>query len=1372
MVTFIGMLTRRWLWCAQLALAAVLGGCLGSGTQDTPPVFTSLPSINVLSGESVTFTVQARDPEGSPVRLSATDLPPFAQFYENGGGTATLKLRSTEAQADSFHDNGGGSATIELQPTEAQVGLYQLRVTATEVDDHPLATQISLPVRVRSKALVQSCAPSDDAIRAQAQALSTCRAANGDVDLGSGATCKSAWVDRDFIGPQALGRVNIHAGGALYFLDETRTVEVASIQVAGRLQAGTASCPIGTDDPENTVTVRFTGEGPTTPPPAPPMDVTCNAVDKGIGVQSGGELEMNGARGLADTGVSWTHLSRPAGPAAYQAVDQGIAAPVAAGGEKTLLLARDVSKGSNPWQSGDWITVATSSFSPFETEFVQIASVAPSGSGSIVTLRQALRHYHFGGDDPGVPGDANFNADARTNYGVDERAEVGLISRSIKLTAQTPDSATAPQDTRLHWGGEIKLCKGLAAAKLRGVEIEKFGKEQLGSYPIHFHMAGDVANQPVISSNSIHHSYNKCVTAHATQNLAFTDNVCARAVGHLFYEELGSEQNIAFVGNLGLGAMSHHFGIADSVAKTDDGLPRNFWEGDHLASANGYSAFNVKNTDAQNNPTHSSCFTDPKTDGRLNLRGAPPCAANEYYVEPASGFWIVNPGTRLEGNSIGGCQGIGKGYWYVPPQDGAPNALKFVSSGVFTNNRVHACYDGLFTEPHFGTYSEQLFPTKDGLGTSDPASVNVIGRFSGLTATRIRNRGAWMRPMWNVLENGRFATNRDSVTLVSSGGLDGNGPGVWALLKNSVVVGLSNVARWGPCPSESLGDGPGCVDLNPNAKEVMEKGYQTPRWNSAGYMIYDGPVRIIDDRFVNFLRDINPLLTVADRKYLAAFKGYGKPDVPYEGDAALGWFQNNQSAYPTASVVKGLSFDNVDLRHQIYTAEVNLGDFRDGDLNTAVIDLDGSLTGYKVVNSAGQPVPDAYPISLNNLPINASSNAVDECLAEGQQDTQLEGRATSLISPGSMATLEFEAQWPVVSGSTENWQDVTFFKDSPDYGQHQSMTLRSRNGLGVWEPKVTSGLGYSVLTAALSTVPGVKTDTPGIPALVRLGLTDAVKPHMDSEPFYVRVGICYTDASGAAPAGNFTIRRGYKSWGGNGVSYNNPLVQSAFNKLELLYNGETCHNLDHQVTGNIGAKGCPAHGVIPVPASGTCPLPSVKDGSVCAYPVTPLTAAAAIGDLTKTDGTPALDKYYYDKDIGMLYLNVVQDAPNAKAVAPVGSCPGDPACPGEGELETYFGCPPQGCINYSVQLNDAYTPGVPKCNEKAGGSVYSYQSGRYALPEPPNQNRLAYAVPASASAPGIADGEIVQREEIPTNSKGFAHSVATKAPFCAVTTLK
>lgn len=1216
--------------------------------------------------------------------------------------------------------------------------------------------------------------------------LSSCTFdADRNVRIGGDGGCGPVVViDRSFAGQSALGNIAIAANGKLAAPETIPggllEIETAGITVDGLLSIGTAVCPVGgKDDPTGRVKVTFTGaQGSANPDPE-------RFAGKGIEVRKGGVLRLHGAKGVPSRGdgISWTHLRRPAGPAAYQRTDQGIGAPVDAGGERTLYLATDVGKGDGGgWQAGDWIVVATSSFSPFESEFVQIASVGATAGGSVLTLRQPLRHYHFGGADPGLPSEANYGADASKNFGVDERSEVGLISRNITFTARTTSTTrTDPKnpDQNHHWGGEIRIAEGFAEASVQGVELEKFGKARLGSYPIHFHMTGK-AGPHLIDSNSIHHSYNKCVTVHMSQGVSVSHNVCARAVGHLFYQEMGGEQGGRFIGNLGLGAMSHHFGLDDSVPRTNDGLVQNWWEGDNLAQVNGYDGLNVPNTDRQSNPTHGRCFRpDPNRPGVLMNAGDTPCLGDLMYVEQASGFWLVNPGTVLEGNAIGGCQGMGKGYWYVPPQDlnGVQYLQKFEPVGSFRNNRVHACYDGLFGETDVAAVSDQLFPTVDGKPTSAIDSVNLIAHFDGLTATRMRNRGVWMRPVWTAVENGRFATNRDAVSLVSSGGNDGNAPGVWALLKDSVLVGLSinNVDRWGPCPRKDLGEGPGCVDLNPKANEVAEKGYQTPGWNSAGYMIYDGPVRIIRNHFVNYLKDITPLLTAADRETLAAFDAWPRPAAKvYEGDAALGWFQNNQSAYPTASVSRALSFDNVDLRHQIYTEKVNFGDFRDGDMNTALIDLDGTLTGYRVVDQNGAPVPGEFPISLNNLPFNRVANAVDECLATGQQDALLEGRPTSLISPANMATLEFEAQYPLEGPQRKTtWQNMVFMKDSLDHGTRQSMSLLSRNGQGIWEPKVASGAGYTVRTAP-STAPRDDAVNPwpsptGMPATVRVGFTDAVKPAMDKKPFHVRLGICYANAQGGSPNGNFKISRGYKSWGGNGVSRNNPALFPYFNYLENKRPGQSCFNLDHQNAQNlVPGTGCPAEGVMPVPASG-CPAGSTEDGGLCVFPRAELQPAASIAELTQPDGTPAgLDKYFFDAKTGMLFFYVQQDSPNARGGSPLGSCRGqpddDPACPGAGELETYYSCPPQGCINYSVVLNDPnYTPGPSNCDQRAGGSIYGADgTGGYTLPEPLITNRLAYVGESGA-------GAIVQA--VPRLSdKGFLHWEPARPPSCAKTT--
>jgi hypothetical protein len=1395
------------------------------------------------------------------------------------------------------------------------------------------------------------------------------------VVIGAGATdkdCKTNVVVDQAV--YALGKVTIGAGGVLMLPEQTAqlpvSIKTTGIEIdGGTLQIGHPDCPIGNINPMTRVTINFTGHRPASCPPG--GTAQCAGDVKGIQVEHNGTLKMYGAKGVPPQGVSWTTLSDAAGPEdeRYDS-ESGVGTPVPTGGSTTLQLTDDVTKGTGPlhigaWREGDWIAVATTSFSPFETEFVQIDTVTQTTGGSQVTLKQPLQYYHFGGPAPtrsqlctdkdgnttrlacgatdptcvtlgpceSAPSSLNYKDDASRNYGIDERAEVGLISRNIKLTAETLpfwtpdksyqagsmiqvrvasnvfefDATTAGKsgpavpsawptgngatvcdngtgasctggvlwknagsyDANVHWGGEIKIHAGSTVA-IQGVEIEKFGKDQLGSYPIHFHMAGDAA-APLVRANSIHHSYNKCVTVHSTSNLTLQDNVCARIVGHIFYEETGDETNIAFKHNLALGAMSNHFGIATEQLKKDY-----WWIGDNLVNPLGYDGLNIPNTDNQKNPTRGACAA-ARNDGGLIIQPAPytppqPCACSEktdetgttciadpnpkFYFEPASGFWIVNPTATLEGNSVGGCQGVGRGYWYVSPKGNGPpfkclpvgnctayegpdsvGNNKFLQLGAFHNNRVHGCYSGLYDEGEDGVFSEQLFPHAEPTPGQQPADAKpLIATFDGITATRNRDRGLWIRPTWFVVENGRFATSRDNVTLVSSGGLDGNAPGVWALLESSVVAGLSrnNVDRFGPCPTNS-GFYAGCIDRNPQATDELGRGYQPPAWNSLGYLIYDGPIRIFNDRFVNFKRDITPLLTKADKTFLDSYTAYPNALKRYEGDAALGWFNSNQSAYPTATVSKELIFDNVDLRHQIFTEKVNLAFFNDGDQNTAILDEDGTLSGFKVVDSRGEDAPLEHPISLNNLPFNRASNAVDECLSEGQQDIDTENRPTSLMSPANMATLEFGALWPprvpAPGPDPQYSQEITFTKDSLDYGDHQHMTLvTGRNGQGVWEPKVASGFGYTI-TAAPGIFPaGAPRPTPpipicapngndpgpqpcltgtGVPTVVDIGFTDAVKPNMTgTNPFFTRVGICYTstDQTHQHPAdpGMFTITRGYKSYGGGNVSDRDADLRLFWNKLENRYQGEICNNLDAQNSLNLPpdpSKGCPASGVTAVPQGG-CPLGSeegtAQDGTAaCIYSKTEMKpveddvsccptkdkscisclkkghcsmtttqeckvdANCPMGQTCVEKVLPVLDEYFYDPATGWLFFNVVQEFANPIGPSPLGSCAdGSPApCPDTAHKESYYACPAQGCPDYVVRLDDAnYMPAQSDCPDP-------YPD--FAQDAPTGQNQLAYVVPTGVTPPnGIVDGQIVT--PTPVDNPGFPHSKATLDPWCPI----
>jgi hypothetical protein len=1192
--------------------------------------------------------------------------------------------------------------------------------------------------------------------------LSTCFP-NDDVDITIGAPdaraqCKRVYLDKS---SRRFRRITINADGALCVRDADvasmpgRSLELTAgeIIVNGTFQVGSADAAIGSSNPANHVEIVFSSGADKTPDDNRDVNKCSDTkFRKGLQLCQGGVLRLFGKKGAPADGkarlepaqgsspskVSWTYLKEPAGDPCRFGANSGAGSPVtetcnsAAQGGKTVKLADPVD-----WQVGDWIVIATTSFSPFETEFSRISEI--DATRTIVTLQDPLVYYHFGGPDPGLPSKDNLNAGMETNWGVDERAEVGLISRNVTLSA----SITGADD---HWGGETIFLQGFKEASVQGVEFALLGKPQLGSYPIHFHMDGliDSTKQKVLlNANSIHHSFNKCITVHSTQNLKIQNNVCARAVGHLFYEEIGDEEDITFAYNLGLGAMSNNFGI-----RPPDPIARHWWPGDRMVGSEksrvpaGYNALNVENHDNQANPTHGVCATALEPTGKFAL-GPTPCTPDKYF-EPASGFWIINPGTKLIGNSIGGCQGVGRAYWYVPPKHN-PNMSELLNNlqfkpigefgiGEFKNNRAHGCYAGLYTE-NAEIISEQLFPHVGG----KPEGASVFNVIDGITITRMRDRGIWVRPSFWVVKNARLATNRHSVSLVTAGGVDGTAPGNWALLEDSVLVGISrnNVDRFGPCPYKGTygvhtGGEAGCIDVTPYkvgdkpGGDFIGKGYPDPKWNFLGLMIYDGPGRYFRNRFVNFNRDISLYLMPDDGAYLGWYHQTEKnpqADDPvgsfiYEGDAAIGWFQANQSSYPNTQASEGLIFDNVDFRHQIYTERVGVDSFHDGDKNTLILDRDGSLTGMKVVGEDGKsPVGNIFPASLNNLPFNATYNSVDECLSTGRQNDLLEGRPTSLIAPGSLATLEFSALFPERSGRYE--QLLTFSKTTmegypaPAGSLHGQMTLHGRNGLGIWEPKVSDGYGY-IITATSAYPKTAPANAVGIPPVFNLGLTDAVlafdpKTHQ-VQPFRVRVGVCFTDNNGEHPQPKsnsdlekmFKITRGYKSYGS--PTHNAATLSKYWNEIK------DCHNLDQQNPGNL--KTCPAKGVA---VDGKCPDGQKPVGQAC-----PTMELKFASDRVVQD-----DVWHYEN--GVLYFTLIQHLDNgwpgdpASNPSPTGSCDkSDPPaeCPNASKVpENYYVCPAGGCIVYRVELNadvlsKPYTPGKSNC-------------GSLSHPPPGNKYQLA-----------------------------------------------
>lgn len=1205
-----------------------------------------------------------------------------------------------------------------------------------------------------------------------------------------------------------------------------RVTEIC-IDKGGTLEMGAPGKPI---DASGKVKLTFIGDRLFAS-----IDPICkDDFQKGILVNPGASLLMYGAKGVPSRGgVSWTTLAAPAGSAPAGARDPGT-------GPYTLHLAADVSKGTEGWTAGDWIVVAATGFDPFDSEFVQIASVqgnsgptcesTPQGC-STVTLKQPLKHYHFGSLPPSsatATCAATVGAsatqpkflcdDASRNYGVDERAEVGLISRDIELTSETePPPVTTvppPATASVHWGGEIMIHAGFKKVAIQGVRLSKFGKDQLGSYPLHFHRVGNAGNAPLIDADSVDHSYNKCVTIHSTSNLTISNLVCARILGHIFYEEMQSmsednpadDSGLVFNHDLGIGAMSNDFdiyGTGTPGQTRQDLINRYWWTGDYMTNSEcssigeciGYDGFNVPDTDNQMQAVHGFCWggIDPNNGQFINGSITTPCASGSYYVEPASGFWIQNPKTILTGNAIAGCQGLGVAYWWNSPGSGQVKVngqsvdLSAYRFGKVRGDRASGCYWGYNDAQELFVTGNQLSPHKGDI-TSSPPLVAVL---DDITATHIRRRAVWLRPLWFAITNSHFADNNRSVSLVTSGGIDGNAPGVWELLEDSVLVGesVNNIGRWGPCPqAQPLGPYTGwewgCIDYshpqggqqaNAHSGELNGLGYPSPARNSYGYMIYDGPVRIFHDRFVNYNYD-NPVppgtndefssqLDDADRAALQTWQT--NHNKPYEGDAALGWFDSNQNAYPVTTASKELTWVNTNFRHQIYTQYVNLDQFNDGDKNTAIIDEDGTLDGFGVVLAPGAGTIPEHPISLNNLPFNATSNSVDECLSRGAQNEADEGRDTSLMSPSEIGQLELSDLYPFRTDSSHpaypgvpnsHFQLMTFTRTDqiPDGNggvTRPGMTLKyGRNGQGLYEPKVANRHGYYTTVA-----PSASGQEAGIWSWIEVGLVDIEDPNITkSNPFYIKLGINYTDANGNHPpsADYFTIDRGYKAYRGGSITFAPQYANGDTNHMLDYWTDWAppvydpgCFNIDDSNRNNVPHDGKPAG----------CP------GYNADHPLRHLTKVSSI-DALYTNGKPNLDVYYYNPATGYLWFNLAQDEANPIGPSPTGSCDSaedggvaDPTCPLTQHGESYYGCPKTGCIIYSIAVT--------------GDSAYTYAPGpstgapaAASLAPPPSTSQSADNQLVVAGNPG----NIIQRAPH-LDKQGTVYYTATNAPACTTT---
>src|SRR5690606_20861646 len=181
------------------------------------------------------------------------------------------------------------------------------------------------------------------------------------------------------------------------------------------------------------------------------------------------------------------------------------------------------------WRIGDEIVLASTDYDPREVEKRTITAVR----GNAVTLDRPLEYMHFG----------------KITFDVDERGEVGLLTRNIKIQA-------SPDAEQTYFGGHI-MAMPSSSMYISGVELQRMGQNlELARYPIHWHLVGDAKGQ-YIRNAAIHDTYNRCVTIPGTNHLRVENNVTYNTVGHCFFLEDGIEYGNELVSNLAIQTKCH-----------------------------------------------------------------------------------------------------------------------------------------------------------------------------------------------------------------------------------------------------------------------------------------------------------------------------------------------------------------------------------------------------------------------------------------------------------------------------------------------------------------------------------------------------------------------------------------------------------------------------------------------------------------------------------------------------------------------------------------------------------------------------------------------------------------------------------------------
>ncbi|MEO2048002.1 MAG: G8 domain-containing protein [Pirellulales bacterium] len=421
----------------------------------------------------------------------------------------------------------------------------------------------------------------------------------------------------------------------------------------GILQVGTAANPYDT----NTLVLTLEGDNPDLD--LPQLGITDN--NAFLMVRESGSLQLFGG---AET--SWTQL----GATAFA-------------GTNRITLKKSVT-----WDVGDEIVIASTTFDMNEAETRVITDI--SSDNKRFRLNAPLTYNHFG--------QIQFYDNGKgTNYVLDERAEVGLLSRNIKIQGDANSTTDGI-------GGNLMFLETAGAVSIDGVEFYHMGQRaRLGRYPIHWHVAGDRTGD-FVKNTSIHRAFNRALTIHASHNILVEQTVAYDHIGHGYFLEDAVETGNKFYYNLGL--------VTREPQPGEELLPSDL--GPKLFQISGPGTFWI---------------TNPDNEYVGNVAGG---------SQTGSGFWYALP-LRALGPSASDPQ-----YLAVRPQRTA--------LGLFQDNRAHSNAIGLDVD------GGPDLVTGDPVSAhyNPPADAN----FDSLTAFANSINGAYFRGTSELkLPNARLADN-------------------------------------------------------------------------------------------------------------------------------------------------------------------------------------------------------------------------------------------------------------------------------------------------------------------------------------------------------------------------------------------------------------------------------------------------------------------------------------------------------------------------------------------------------------------------------------------------------------------------------------